>query len=289
MKKKNAIQHFLSKYEIDKITGIETFIRRIERVTERHWHDFIEIELVTGGVGRQTVNGKEVELKRGALTVMRPIDHHGVEPIRDLRLINLSLDGRLPSEQLLARLIYGDTLFFQLSEEDTDGIEKLLLLLHEENEREKPSKAYVNNLVECLLIRILRLSKSADFDPRPSSRITEAISYLHLHFKEGVTLSALAEKLHYDPTHLSLLFRKETGVTFSSYVNTLRLSYARELLISTDLKVFEVGVRSGFSSLSNFLRAFKLEFGKTPQGFRQSGAAKNATPKLSCAPNKNNF
>lgn len=289
MKKKNAIQHFLSKYEIDKITGIETFIRRIERVTERHWHDFIEIELVTGGVGRQTVNGKEVELKRGALTVMRPIDHHAVEPIRDLRLINLSLDGRLPSEQLLARLIYGDTLFFQLSEEETDGIEKLLLLLHEENERERPSKAYVNNLVECLLIRILRLSKSTDFDPRPSSRITEAISYLHLHFKEGVTLSALAERLHYDPTHLSLLFRKETGVTFSSYVNTLRLSYAKELLISTDLKVFEVGIRSGFSSLSNFLRAFKLEFGKTPQSFRQGSAEREDSRRHSDSATENNF
>ena len=60
------------------------------------------------------------------------------------------------------------------------------------------------------------------------------------------------------------------GAPDREYANgTLDLSYAKELLISTDLKVFEVGIRSGFSSLSNFLRAFKLEFGKTPQGFRQ--------------------
>ena len=78
----------------------------------------------------------------------------------------------------------------------------------------------------------------------------------------------LAEILHYDPTHLSVLFKKETGVTFSSYVNMLRISYAKELLISTDLKVFEVGIKSGFSSQSNFMRAFKKEFGESPHVFR---------------------
>ena len=265
----SKIYYYLSKDEIDKITGIEICLRNIDKPASRHWHDFIEIELVTSGEGRQNINGREVELTRGSLTVMRPIDHHGVEPIRNLRLINLSLDGKLPSEQLLARLIYGDTLFFQLSDDDTDGIEKLLLLIHEENERDKPSKKYVNNLIECLLLRILRLSPEGGACSRQSSRITEALTYLHLHFKDGITLTSLAKILHYDPTHLSLLFHKETGVTFSRYLNMLRLSYAKELLISTDLKVFEVGIRSGFSSLSNFLRAFKLEFGKTPQGFRQ--------------------
>ena len=269
MKKQSQMTYYLAKNEIAKPTGIGSGIREMSSPIGRHWHDFIEIELVTGGEGVQNVNGREVALRRGSLTVMRPIDHHSVTPTQNLRLINLAVDGKLPSDELLARLVYGDTLFFELDGADSDGMERLFLLIHEENLRENPSKAYINNLVECLLIRILRLSPKTDREPAASSRISAAVSYIHLHFKEGVSLRALADKLHYDPTHLSTLFKRETGVSFSDYLNMLRLSYAKELLISTDLKVFEVGIKSGFSTLSNFLRAFSAAFGESPTVFRR--------------------
>lgn len=273
MGSEEKLSYYLSRDNIESAIGIETDIRCVSEPIGRHWHDFIEIELVTGGGGTQRINGKEMPLRRGSLTVMRPTDHHSVEPREALHLINISLDGRLLSEGFASGLIYGDIMFFDLSMEDTDGTERLLLLLHEECSRERADTRYMNNLVECLLLRILRKRAASAPAPHTASRISAAISYMQAHFKEGITLSSLAERLHYNPTHLSTLFHRELGVTFSDYLNTLRLSYARELLISTELKVFEVGIRCGFSSLSNFLRAFKAELGISPQKFREQGSS----------------
>lgn len=70
---------------------------------------------------------------------------------------------------------------------------------------------------------------------------------------------------------LERLFRTELGIGMHQHYLTLRLGRARQLLRETSLSVLEVAIAAGFSSASQFSRAFKRAFGFTPREGRQQG------------------
>lgn len=57
--------------------------------------------------------------------------------------------------------------------------------------------------------------------------------------------------------------------TYSQYLNHLKISYAKNLLITTDLKIDRIGSECGFCSESNFLRVFKQVTGTSPLAYRR--------------------
>lgn len=78
---------------------------------------------------------------------------------------------------------------------------------------------------------------------------------------------ARAAGLH--PNYAMPLFRRHCGVTIRDYLMQLRLTHAQRLLLTTDQKVIDVALASGFQSQSAFYEAFLKWMKKTPRAFRQ--------------------
>ena len=93
--------------------------------------------------------------------------------------------------------------------------------------------------------------------------------YIDGHYSEGVSLEEVAEATGISRYYVSHLFKELMDNTFVGYVNELRLNRAAMLLVTTDIPIIEVASKSGFNNLSNFNRAFKLYFGKTPSAYRK--------------------
>jgi AraC-like DNA-binding protein len=91
---------------------------------------------------------------------------------------------------------------------------------------------------------------------------TPSSDLLQLSFEE------LVQQANCTPRHASRLFKEITGVTFREKQTELRLLRARELLASTDSKVVEVALESGYQSLSLFNLMFKRRFGMSPGKWR---------------------
>jgi two-component system response regulator YesN len=76
--------------------------------------------------------------------------------------------------------------------------------------------------------------------------------------------------------HLSFEFSRETGETFTEYVARVRIDEAKQLLATTSLLVYEIGLRVGYPSVEHFSRVFKKVAGVSPvkfrAGFRPPGA-----------------
>lgn len=68
----------------------------------------------------------------------------------------------------------------------------------------------------------------------------------------------------------SRILKKLTGVNFRSYINDLRLEYAQELLLNTDMSVNDISAQVGFTSPSYFISSFKKAFSMPPGSFRKS-------------------
>lgn len=66
----------------------------------------------------------------------------------------------------------------------------------------------------------------------------------------------------------STAFQEQTGLSFCTYLNRLKVNYAKSLLVRTDEKIGSVAAASGFTSQVNFLKVFKKETGLTPTQYR---------------------
>ena len=186
--------------------------------------------------------------------------------------MNLSVDESILSAELLKRLTLGNALIFQLGEGETQTMETLLNLIMEENAGQNPDTDYLKHLLSCILLRILRFVPSDEMlAPVEETPIHAARLYLHMHFRENPSLSRLAQIAHYNASHFSATFHRETGMTYTQYLNMLKTDYARKLLLSTKLKITEICGECGFASHSNFLRLFRQQTGMSPAAYRKNG------------------
>ncbi|WP_028560178.1 helix-turn-helix domain-containing protein [Paenibacillus pinihumi] len=111
------------------------------------------------------------------------------------------------------------------------------------------------------------LMKAADLSAtRP---IQESISYLNEHYMLQLTLSQLANRAGVSEGHYTVLFKKETGMTMTSYLRQLRIEKAKQLLLQVDLPAKDVAQRVGFTDYFYFSRMFKQAVGASPTAFKK--------------------
>lgn len=93
-------------------------------------------------------------------------------------------------------------------------------------------------------------------------RIEESFSQIDF------TLEILAIEFDYSTTYLNRIIKDETGLTYSKYIQKLRLDYVKQELIETDKTAKDIILESGYQDVSNFFRYFKKTVGCTPGDYR---------------------
>ncbi len=94
-------------------------------------------------------------------------------------------------------------------------------------------------------------------------------SYIEEHCTEDLTLDEAAKIAGFSKYHFTRLFKQFTNTTYYKYLNQKRIAYAESLLADPENSVTEVALLSGFSSLSAFIRMFKMIKQCTPTEFRE--------------------
>lgn len=85
--------------------------------------------------------------------------------------------------------------------------------------------------------------------------------------EETCRLTETAERFFLNPSYLSSLFKKETGISYKSFVQNLKIERARYLLGFTDMKVSEIAARLHFTDTEYFRKTFKAGTGISPAKF----------------------
>lgn len=86
-----------------------------------------------------------------------------------------------------------------------------------------------------------------------------------------LTLKTVADHVGFNEKYFSTRFTKECGCTFITYLNDLRIKRAQELLVRTNMKMYEISDSVGYASVEYFNHMFKKKLGISPRDFRQSG------------------
>jgi AraC-like DNA-binding protein/ligand-binding sensor protein len=102
--------------------------------------------------------------------------------------------------------------------------------------------------------------------------VSAARRYLDEHLDEKITLDEVAAHVGISPFHFCKVFKDNTGMTLTEYVNRRRVEQAKQRLLHPDARVTEIAFDIGFQSLSQFNRSFARYVGMSPTQYRQRRA-----------------
>lgn len=129
----------------------------------------------------------------------------------------------------------------------------------------------LSELRDSLIQMSLQICKVAqrDLKSQESQLQKEIFTYLDKHFcSHDISLERLAEEFDVSISYLSRFIKKESGLTFSKYIQQRRLEHIKKELIETDKPIKEIILSSGYYDVSNYTRKFKTIIGLTPGQFR---------------------
>lgn len=234
-----------------------------------HRHNYIEAELILSGKAINSINGKDEEVSKGLIYILRPADVHIFRAVTDISLIKIYLSETIISEEILNIIMSNETnLIKKLSDNEFLQIMSVFKILENDFNSEHKNERLMYNSVDSFFSIILRdhLEKSMIKDKDPLQAV---LNYMQIHFAESPTLAEAASVIHYNPSYFSKFFHDKTSVTFSDYLNNLKISCAKKLLTSSNEKIIMIGEKCGFKSQSNFLRVFTGNVGMSPMDYRK--------------------
>ncbi|MDQ0900700.1 response regulator [Paenibacillus sp. V4I7] len=98
-----------------------------------------------------------------------------------------------------------------------------------------------------------------------SRHISKAIQFITDNYASNISLDITASALNLNPSYLSRLFKEETHLTFTEYLNRVRIKTSCMLMESGSYSLKEISSQVGFLSYTYYFKVFKIINGMTPQ------------------------
>ena len=133
----------------------------------------------------------------------------------------------------------------------------------------KESKAIYQFVIHALCDLIEKVKKENEL--KYSKTINACRNYIFTHLYEEITLSKLAEFVSMHPNYLSVLFKKEVGVSLREYIQREKIEEAKKLIFFTKHSMSEIYTLLNFHDQSYFIKVFKKFTGMTPGQFKNMG------------------
>ncbi|MCR5503051.1 MAG: AraC family transcriptional regulator [Lachnospiraceae bacterium] len=247
-----------------------------------HWHDAIEIIIPVENDYEVEVEGTTYHLLPDHILFIPAGATHSIKAsesgIRHILLFGIGSLSRIRGYSSLNSMLGKAVL---LTPKGTPAIhERVLALMNEIVDdyffaTEYYEFSIYSNLFEALvLIARYRLGAAgiiAGSDPvrkKHFQRFQSCIDYIDHHYTEPITLDSAADFCGFSKYHFSRLFKEYADSNFYDYLILRRIKAAEMLLSDPSLSITEVGLQSGFSSISTFNRSFKKLKGCTPGEYR---------------------
>lgn len=141
-----------------------------------------------------------------------------------------------------------------------------LLDLIKTEERNTPLE--ISLVIHRLLCGIMKL-KLSDTQKTDSRILSPVFTHIEQNYPHKITVDELAQKANLSKFYFIKVFRKATGTTPYKYILNVRISKAKELLLSTDLPLSSIAETCGFYDSKNFILHFKNAVHCTPDHFRK--------------------
>ena len=244
-----------------------------------HSHDFFHLAYVRNGNLVFNADGADYNLSAGSLILIPPFAIHGVPEDTHNLCIQYEVFFQIQDPQLKDLFENPKVLVLH----DASHLENLFayIRIHYRDTDSLSTLCTESYLCTILFSFFTYMPGSVDISENSSSGYVDAglysplvqriLSHAEKNFNEKHDLSSLALSLGFSKSYLCIIFRRETGITISDYINYNRI---RKILImlqynscSKDFPIYELARQFGYATPSYFNRVFKKYTGMTPTEF----------------------
>ena len=239
-----------------------------------HTHPFTELFYVVDGKGEFNIQGQRFPVKANDFVIINPqVEHTELSsPDEPLEYIVLGIKG-LSFSNLTPVSEGGHPFsFFNLRDEQKDILRYLNAMVQEATSQQMSYELVCHNLLEILLIKILR-HQHFDLEVGKQSKATKDISfikhYLETYYHESIQLEDLASMTHLSRFYISHSFKKEIGMSPMEYLIDIRIKESKILLRTTNYSISQVADIVGFTTPTYFSKQFRKSTGISPTDYRE--------------------
>jgi AraC-like DNA-binding protein/quercetin dioxygenase-like cupin family protein len=260
-----------------------------------HKHNFVELDYVVEGQFHKKIEGRDYVFNKGDIFLIgRDIGHSeylyqknsvvlclGIANTLFDKSMHLDVASR-KAEEFIRRFVINGKRSYCFAR-FTDPLERSLVPgLFEQilSELWRPLPGSTR-LIIGYVERILNLLPAeyeitVQWNDRPAAqkrRFEEIRQYLDSHYAD-ISISDLIKHFGHNVNYFNRLIKNHTGMTYSGFVQNVRLEKARYLLRTTGFPVEEIAMRVGYGNLTWFYKIFYAKFGVRPSDLRKPPAAK---------------
>ena len=275
---------FLNQLGECKLFHIESIL--LTHDVPKHTHEFIELAYIEQGTLFHECNNQMQTIRQGDYFIIdKSISHilrYTGTPARVINVLFMPafLDSTFSRVETFDELIKTHLLPFnkqfcfnpysgQVFQDADQFVLQLLLKMMDEYASSRTGSAVLLRayLLELTIhmMRELHVSE-ASIDPD----IAAVQEQIHEQMASPLSLKALAKEHGMSEAHLSRKFHENCGLTFSHYVQRVRMQHACRLLLDTDKKISDIAHCVGYEDVKFFHKLFLKHIGTTPAAFRRS-------------------
>jgi AraC-like DNA-binding protein len=266
------------------------------------WHERLEIFCPLAGPGTFRIGEREEAFEALDILLIDNLRPHGPGrfegPSRRALVVVfypelVAAPGALPCDLWLLRpfrhlrdgclhLRSGD----RMAAEAWDCLDRLVLARVKSSadaEGQARQKAILVELLICLGEAFRdSLVEHSDYESRRDSlrRLAPLFEYVAAQRHAALSVTAAARMVKMSASYFMRFFRAATGLTFSVYVDQLRVVRAHQLLVDSDLSLAEIAAETGFCDQCHMSRHIRRRFGTTPGRIRSMARARNELDRI---------
>lgn len=245
--------------------------------TRKLWHPEVEIIFLLQGTGR---------IYFSDLKTVYTLKEKDIFAVNAFEVQEFELDGQstalsfmispefiraVAPELLRYRINCRSFLYVEEKQPLYDALRKDIAGLFLEIYKKEDGSAYSKSSAAAILGDLSRYFMDRD-RPLENSGIQASMKtltrYIHQHYREHLTLDELAKHTYLSKTYISHSFSKCFGISFTAYVDMLRLMLAVRLLRGRE-NLTEIAESCGFASVNAMIQVFKRYRGITPGEYRR--------------------
>lgn len=239
----------------------------------KHWHRSIEIFMVFEGHLKFYLNDLEQELNPGEFVLVNSNEIHAIDSPEPNKTVVIQIPLKTFSDYFTGEQYIRFT--HESKKQDVQVVDLIREMFAAYGKKETGYDMRVKSGYYMLLYLLVSVYRELDVKDellkqnRKLNKLTPITNYMKEHYREELSLEALAEVFGYAPAYISRMFQKYAGINYKDYLQGVRVEYAFAELNRAEHTVSEVAFHHGFPSSRAFSKAFQKKYGMLPSAYSQ--------------------
>ena len=231
-----------------------------------HMHVQYEFFYIMSGSTKMTIDGKHYALEKGDCCLVLSNQVHSYKCESCTAYLTIFEPSTAYNFSLMIKKKEFESPVFHLADKQDEVISCL-----EKMENELKSNGNLLTVVGYLNLILGLIMDNAKLIPvsgNTHTSLQKVISYVSENYNSSLSLDDVSRDVNLSKYHISRLFNKYIGTSFTGYVKYLRINQAQNLLIETNLSIADIAYECGFENIRSFNRSFLEICGNTPREYR---------------------